>query len=51
MSHVMFLCVYRTYAVVVYRLTLGRPSSPILQDKIASPVLKDAPVEIDQVSS
>ena len=33
------------------RLTLGRPSSPILVDKTVSPVSKDAPVEIDQVSS
>ena len=36
--------------VVVYRLTLGRPSSPILLDKMSSPVVKDAPVDIGQVS-
>ena len=36
--------------VVVCRLTLGRPSSPILLDKMSSPVVKDAPVDIGQVS-
>ena len=34
---------------VLHRLTLGRPSSPIL-DK-PSPIVKDAPVQIGQVSS
>ena len=33
------------------RLTLGRPSSPILVDKTVSPVSKDAPVDLDQVST
>ena len=36
--------------VVVNRLTLGRPSSPILIDKTVSPVVKDTPVDIGQVS-
>ena len=35
---------------VINRLTLGRPSSPILIDKTVSPVVKDAPVDISQVS-
>ena len=50
-QHFNMVCLFHyCMCVVVHRLTLGRPSSPILLDKTTSPVVKDAPVDIGQVS-